>query len=515
MNSRVEKTLIICAGVTLAFSIARAGTQWQVAWQRSFGGTNTDNLTSLQGTSDGGYVLGGTSNSGATGNKTSANYGDYDYWVIKLDAAGDKVWENSFGGTNTENLNSIQQANDGGYVLGGISFSGISGNKTNTWYGSADGWLLKLDAAGNKVWDQSFGGTSIDAINAVHTNSDGGYILAGTSTSGISGNKTSPNYGLTDFWLLKVDANGNKLWEQSFGGTFSDGALCLDVTRDGGYIIGGPASSGISGTKTSPGYGGSDYWVVKVDSSGNEQWENSFGGSLGDTLVKVLQTSDDGYILGGFSSSGVSGNKTSTNYGGSDFWVIKLDSSGNKVWENAFGGAGNEELRGLALAADGGYLLGGYSGSIVSGNKTSPNFGGADYWILKLDADGNKLWEQSFGGTSDDYLYALQETQDGGIILGGYSSSPVSGNKTSPQYGASDFWVIKLEMPRPELTIARLGQQLVLSWPSPSPGFVLEKNSNLATTNWTGAGATPVDDGTTKSVTVDATGSLFYRLRAQ
>src|SRR2546430_1259736 len=121
------------------------------------------------------------------------------------------------------------------------------------------------------------------------------------------------------------------------------------------------------------------------------------------------------------------------------------------------------------------YLLGGYSGSIVSGNKTSPNFGGADYWILKLDADGNKLWEQSFGGTSDDYLYALQETQDGGIILGGYSSSPVSGNKTSPQYGASDFWVIKLEMPRPELTIAHLGQQLLLSWPSPSPGFVLEK----------------------------------------
>ena len=132
-----------------------------------------------------------------------------------------------------------------------------------------------------------------------------------------------------------------------------------------------------------------------------------------------------------------------------------------------------------------------------------------------MDADGNKLWEQSFGGASDDYLYALQETQDGGIILGGYSSSPVSGNKTSPQYGASDFWVIKLEMPRPELTIARLGQQLVLSWPSSSPGFVLEKNSNLATTNWTGAGATPMDDGTTKSVTVDATGSLFYRLRAQ
>ncbi len=213
----------------LAFSIARAGTQWQVAWQRSFGGTNTDNLTSLQGTSDGGYVLGGTSNSGVTGNKTSAKYGDYDYWVIKLDAAGDKVWENVFGGTNTENLNSIQQANDGGYVLGGISFSGISGNKTNTWYGSADGWLLKLDAAGNKVWDQSFGGTSIDGINAVHTNSEGGYILAGTSTSGISGNKTTPNYGLTDFWLLQVDTNGNKLWEQSFGGTSTDGALCLDV----------------------------------------------------------------------------------------------------------------------------------------------------------------------------------------------------------------------------------------------------------------------------------------------
>jgi len=220
--------------------------------------------------------------------------------------------------------------------------------------------------------------------------------------------------------------------------------------------------------------------------------------------------------LGGFSSSGATGNKTSAGYGGSDFWVIKTDSNGNKVWENSFGGSTNEELRALALTSDGGYLLGGYSASPVSGNKTSTNYGGADIWILRLDSNGNKLWEQTFGGTNDDYLYRLQETQDGGIILGGYSSSLVSGNKTSTNYGLSDFWLIKLVIPRPQLNIARSGAQVVLSWPSPSSGFGLQQNSDLTTTNWTTVTSMPMDDGTTKSVKLDAAGSrLFYRLSGQ
>src|SRR5437899_10626457 len=122
--------------------------------------------------------------------------------------------------------------------------------------------------------------------------------------SGISGNKTTANFGLTDSWLFKLDANGNKVWEKAFGGTLTEGAACVDATRDGGCIIGGGSSSAINGNKTSPNYGGSDYWVIKLDTDGNKQWENSFGGTSSDILVRLLQTPDDGYILGGYSSSG-------------------------------------------------------------------------------------------------------------------------------------------------------------------------------------------------------------------
>src|SRR6516165_3606475 len=167
MNRQTQKILIISIAVSLAFFTALADAPFQVEWQQSFGGTNAETFGALTQTIDGGYVLAGTSRSGATGNKTSTNYGDYDYWVLKLDSGGSKLWENDFGATNTENLNALQPTDDGGYLLGGLSFSGISGNKTNTWYGSSDAWLIKLNSTGGMMWQRSFGGTNIDGLTAI------------------------------------------------------------------------------------------------------------------------------------------------------------------------------------------------------------------------------------------------------------------------------------------------------------------------------------------------------------
>src|SRR5260221_404081 len=175
------------------------------------------------------------------------------------------------------------------------------------------------------------------------------------------------------------------------------------------------------------------------------EWQRAFGGSQNETLTSLQQTADGGFILGGYSYSSDDGNKTTTNFGGADFWVLRLDANGNKLWEESFGGDDDDFLYSLQQTADGGYILGGSSTSGVNGNKTSPLIGLTDYWVVRLDPNGNKIWDLSFGGTNDDFLTGLQQTQDGGFILGGSSASGANGGKTSPNFGGYDFWVVRLD----------------------------------------------------------------------
>ncbi len=437
-----------------------------IQWQKNFGGTNDDYLATIQQTSDGGYILGGTSVSGVSGNKTSVNYGSEDWWVVKLDGDGNKVWENSFGGIGRDILNGqcLQQTRDGGYILGGWSDSDISGNKTTASYGLWDYWVIKLDADGNKVWENSFGGDEDEQLSSVLQTSDGGYLIGGSSNSGVSGNKTTDLYGGTsagyrpsDYWVVKLDADGNKVWDKSFGGNGGDSLSSLHRTSDGGYILGGSSDSDVSGNKTSTNYGGGDYWVVKLDAAGNIIWDKSYGGTGGDQLVSIQPISGGGYIVGGSSGSLPSGNKTSPTYidrcgGCPDYWVLKLDSTGNIVWDKSFGGVDGDSLFDVRKIGSG-FLLGGISASGVSGNKTTPhfdNFGNYDCWVVNLDVNGNKVWEASYGGIGGDFLYSIEVTSTG-YILGASSGSGVSGNKTTTNYGGIDFWIVKLEGP-PRIT---------------------------------------------------------------
>ncbi len=404
-------------------------------WEQDFGGSGDDYIQSLQQTSDGGYILGGTSRSGISGNKTNAGFGGRDYWMVKVNANGNKQWEQSFGGATDDELYSLQQTSDGGYILGGGSDSTASGNKTSPNFGEYDYWLVKVDANGNKQWEHTFGGNARDILRSVQQTSDGGFILGGYSFTAATGN--------LDYWVVKVDATGNEEWEQAFGGNQNNLLYSLRQTSDGGYVLGGASASGVSRNKASPGFGGHDYWVVKLDADGNKQWEQSFGGLTDDFLFNLQPTSDGGYVLGGYSDSVVSGNKGSATFGNYDGWPVKVDANGNKQWERSLGGGGADFLRSIQQTSDGGFIFGGASASGVSGNKTSLSFGSNDCWVVKVDASGNKQGEQSFGGTGNDEINSLQPTSDGGYILGGYSASGVSGNKTSANYGGNDYWIIK------------------------------------------------------------------------
>lgn len=417
-------------------------------WDRAFGGNATDFLYSMQVTADGGSILGGYSYSGISGEKTQPNQ-ESDYWVVKLDAAGNKQWDKTFGGSSFDILRSVQQTTDGGYILGGYTYSDRSGDISEVSRGDADYWIVKLNAAGTKQWDRRFGGSSGDLLYALQQTTDGGYILGGTSLSGISGDKSAGVNGIgNDGWLVKLDANGQKQWDRTVGGSSADELSSVQQTADGGYFAGFTSASPVSGDKTKPSRGGFlDYWVVKLNAAGQPQWDQVMGGSGLDRFVSAQQTTDGGYILGGITDSGVSGDKTQPSQGTYDYWVVKLDAVGQKQWDQRVGTSVGDTLGSVRQTRDGGYLLGGMTRGGISGDKTQPSRGRRDYWVVKLSAQGLPQWDGTFGGSSFEELMALQQTPDDAYLLAGNSYSGASGDRSQPNRGIVDYWVVKIVAP--------------------------------------------------------------------
>ncbi|TAL05638.1 MAG: T9SS C-terminal target domain-containing protein [Verrucomicrobia bacterium] len=512
----------VALGLDGWFSTAQAAPP-EILWQKSFGGSGDDTLIVVKPTSDGGYVLGGYSKSGVSGNKTNAGFGDYDYWVVKVDAGGNKQWDKCFGGTSEDKLYCLQPTGDGGYLLGGYSESEVSGNKTSAHYGFRDFWVVKVDADGNHQWDNSFGGSgdnfSADLLYSLQPTSDGGFLLGGISESDVSGNKASTNWGSWDYWLVKIDTNGVKQWDKSFGGTGSDYLHALQPTADGGFILAGESPPGISGNKTNAGFGASwwDYWLVKVDANGDKLWEQTFGGTRYDYLYAVQATSDGGYILGGTSDSIVSGNKTNSGSGSADYWLVKTDVDGNKQWDRSFGGSSDEELYSVQQTSDGGYLLGGNSWSGASGNKSNVSFGSDDYWLVKADTNGDKQWELTFGGSGRDELHSVISTGDGGCLLAGNSGSGVSGNKTTASFGDYDFWLVKLGTPLRFSSFSRDSNQVFQAQLTGLPGtnYIFQASSDL--TSWVSLLTNSAPDGLVSFSDTNAHGlpARFYRAQQQ
>jgi len=371
-----------------------------------------------------------------------------------------KIWDSTFGGNKMEWLTCFQKTNDGGFILAGGSQSGISGDKSQANWDSIgqthDYWIVKIDSVGNKLWDRNFGGTKRDELYSLEQTTDGGYLLGGRSKSGINGNKSEANWDTTentdDFWIVKINSAGIKQWDKVYGGTKFDGLTSLKQTKDGGFILGGLSESEVSGNKTQPCQGYNDFWIVKIDSLGNKLWDKTFGGTLGDGIIALEITIDGGFILGGRSNSGIGGDKTQPLWGGNgdiDFWVVRTDSLGNKIWDKDFGGTEIESFDDIITTSDGSFVMGGISKSGISGDKTQPLWGGNgdfDYWILKVDSSGNKLWDKDFGGVlSEEDFGSVSHTSDGGYMFAGTSYSPISGNKTEYNVGQEQVWVVKTD----------------------------------------------------------------------
>jgi len=366
-------------------------------WTRTYGGTGSEQGFSVQQTQDGGYIITGYA---------MINW-NYDVYLIKTDAQGDTTWTRRFGGTSVEQGNSVQQTSDGGYIIAGYT--------TSYGAGSWDAYLIKTDALGDTLWTQTYGGSSLDWAFSVQQTQDGGYIITGSTQSYGAGSH--------DVWLIKTDQSGNQEWSRTFGGSAYDHGNSVQQTIDGGYII--------AGVTLSYGAGSYDFWLIKTDASGAEEWNCTFGGTEDDQGNSVQQTADGGYIIVGHTTS----------YGAGDYdvYLVKTDGSGTEEWSQAYGGSYMDIGEGVQQTSDGGYIL--------TGETKSYGAGSYDVYLVKTDASGTEEWSQAYGGGDDDKGYCIQQATDGGYIT--------AGSTRSFGAGSADVWVLKIEgeAPLPDVSI--------------------------------------------------------------
>ncbi len=403
-----------------------------IQWQKSMGGSGSDFTSSIRATTDGGFIIAGTSSSNDS--DVTGNHGGRDYWIVKTDNIGNIQWQRSYGGSVDDFANDVRQTSDGGFIIAGYSESNDSDVTAN--YGHRDFWIVKTDSLGSISWEKNYGGSEFEIPYSVQETFDGGYVVAGYSNS-IDGDLAGTFANAQNYWLLKLDNAGLIQWYHLYGGTVTDEALSCEQTSDHGYILAGYTYS--SNGHVTGYHGNKDAWIVKTDSTGAIQWQKTLGGTSGESANCIRQTTDGGFIVACTSAS--NDNDVSGSHGGNDCWIVKLDNTGIIDWQKSLGGSGDDGAYSVSPTTDGGYIIGGYSNS-TDGDVT---FGHGDYdcWIVKLDGSGNLLWQKSLGGSSIDVANSIFQTNEGGFIFAGTTYS--NDGDVTVLLGSSAYWIVKLD----------------------------------------------------------------------
>ncbi|MGB0981641.1 MAG: hypothetical protein ACPGUH_06025 [Winogradskyella sp.] len=410
-----------------------------VNFVKTYGGSKNDSAQSVISTDDGGYAILGFTQS-TDGDVTDAIDQSYDYWVLKFNAEDQLQWSKTYGGSNDDRGKTIIQTQDGGYAIFGTSLSNngdVTGNA-----GMQDFWLAKLDTAGNIIWQKSFGYLGADSgISVIQTN-DQGYLISGVldvTASGGEGNtnKFSTKHAGGDYWILKLNTTGDIVWSKYYGGNFTDTPQGVLQTDDNGYIIVGTSDS--QDTDISNTIGSYDFWVIKVSATGSLIWEKSYGGDQIDEARAIVKSGDGNYIIAGDTRS--NNVDISSNKGAADLWLIKITPNGDLLWEKTIGGTSFDVARAMVKTQDNGFLLAGSSRS--SDNDVSVNKGQNDAWALKVDTSGNLQWETTIGGTNIDFAYGITELNNNAIIVVGDTAS--NDGDIIENKGFTDLLVVKIE----------------------------------------------------------------------
>jgi len=342
-----------------------------IQWNTTAGGQEEEWVYSVQQTPDGGYVTAGYTYSYGAGLN--------DAWLMKLDASGKEEWNRTFGGADYDEAISVQPTKDGGYIIAGFT-------RSYEIFGSESAWVIKTDAAGNEMWNRTYGGNGNYRARYINEVKDG-YILAGyTSYFGLN----------EEGWIIKIDSSGNAKWNKRFSGFNHVLLSSAELTQDEGYILSG--SAGIRGNE-------SDALLIKIDAAGNEKWNSTFGGRGHNTANHAIQTADGGYIMAG-----------ETYFDGIvDFqaWLLKTDPDGIEQWNRTYGGIGNDGANHVVETPDEGYVMAGFTDRDIT-NKSRQ-----DAWFIRTDAYGKVLWDQSIREENNSLANSIQLTADGGYVTTG------------------------------------------------------------------------------------------------
>lgn len=413
----------------------------ELEFARAFGGSGEDTFRSVIQTSDGGYAMLGYSNS-TDGDLQSKTLAVNDYWLVKLDAQGELQWSKTYGGSKDDRGQGLVQTQDGGYALTGYAMSDDGDGTVNK--GFHDNWVIKVDAQGTLEWERSYGFSGHDHAYDILDTGDGGYFFAGfldITSARADGNTEKRNslasHGVGEFWGTKIDNKANVQWRGYYGGTNNDRAHAVVRADDGGYVMAGFTESDDFDINNSR--GSYDFWVVKIDEGGELVWQRSFGGTGIERAQDIAKTADGGYVVTGNTFS--NDVDISENQGESDVWLIKIDGSGNLVWNRSFGGSQFDAAQSVTLSHDGGFIISGNSKSTDS--DANSNAGENDIWLLKTDYEGNLVWQQSFGGSGLDYGFDTLETSTGAIVLVGEMAS--SNFMSLSHKGESDAVILKIK----------------------------------------------------------------------
>jgi hypothetical protein len=359
----------------------------QVTFERTFGGP-ADDFGQSALACPGGYLLCGWT--------YSFGSGDADQYLVRTDERGDTIWTRTFGVQSVEeNGLKVKATFDGGFVAAGYSVRSGRANMT----------LTKVDARGDSLWTREYGGSLDDMAYAVDQAPDSGFIIGGGTYSFGSGR---PNV-----YVVRTDAQGDTLWTRTYGGADEDYAFSVAATRDSGFIV--------CGWTRSYGAGMADIYLIKTDARGDTEWTRTYGGAEDEYGHTVRQTADGGYI--------VAGSTLSFGAGLADFYLVRVDPSGDTLWTRAYGGDSADLGHSVDLTEDGGFIMAGQTSSFGAGSW--------DAWLVRTDSLGETLWTRTVGDTGDDRCYSVQETADRGYI--------VAGSTGSSGAGGFDAWLVKTD----------------------------------------------------------------------
>lgn len=372
-------------------------TALNIKWDKTFGGNRPESAYHVFTIDNGTIILCAQSASDSSCEKSQYYYGfpssspKYDYWICAIDSSGNKLWDKTYGSSGTNSDPVIEKLTDGNYIIVGLSDSAVNGDKTSG-LGGNDFWAIKIGPTGTKIWDKVYGSTIDEGgyYVTILPDQNGSFILSGTVKSPVSGNITLPPLGSTDAWILKIDSAGSIVWQKRYGGVVAPSNTDLAQvenfvkTSDGGYIFLGTILSQQGNSVSQPSIGLIDAWVVKLDSMGNKQWDKRYGGSDGESGGCIAAAPGGGYYVCVTTQSGVGFDITEPSFGDKDFWLFKIDSAGNKLWDKRFGGPGNDLIQNLIVMPDSSIYMCGYANYGTSSIKTDAGYGLSDYWVVRV-----------------------------------------------------------------------------------------------------------------------------------